>query len=75
MALLKKTDMFSVVGVSIAGGVMHNTGQILVAIFILGSRAVLSFLPTLILFGAVSGIAIGIASSLVIKKLDSVKFG
>ncbi|MBR3594476.1 MAG: Gx transporter family protein [Clostridia bacterium] len=74
MALLKKTEKFSVIGVSIAGGVMHNVGQILIAIFILGSRAVLSFLPALIIFGAVSGVAIGTLSALLIKKLEKTKF-
>ena len=37
MSLLKKIDSFSTVGVSIAGAVSHNLGQIAVAIFLLES--------------------------------------
>lgn len=58
MALLKKIDIFSPVGVSAAGGVLHNLGQILAAAALLGT-AVLGYLPVLVLcgtlFGAVNG--------------------
>ncbi len=68
MAIIKKTDRFSPVGVSIAGGVSHNLGQILAALFLLGG-GVIGYLPLLIILGAVSGAIIGIVASLIIKAL------
>ncbi len=68
MAIIKKTDRFSPVGVSIAGGVSHNLGQILAAFLLLGS-GVIGYLPLLIILGAISGAIIGIAASLIIKAL------
>lgn len=68
MALLKKTDKFSPVGVSIAGGVGHNLGQILAALLMLGT-GVLGYLPMLIILGAISGAIIGAVAALLIKAL------
>ncbi len=74
MVILKKTDLFSIIGVSIAGGVLHNFGQIIAAIFILGTEAVLAFLPVLIITGVLAGAAIGIISALIIKRFSLFKF-
>ena len=41
MLILKKTRKFSVYGVSVAGGVSHNIGQILVAMAVLPSSMVI----------------------------------
>ena len=38
MIILKKIQFFSSVGVSVAGGVLHNIGQIIAAVFIMGKR-------------------------------------
>lgn len=72
MALLKKTRRFSSVGVSVAGGVFHNIGQILVAIFVLETQALAYYLPVLILSGLVAGILIGILSGILIRRLSPV---
>ncbi len=71
MALLKKIDRFSPVGVSIAGGVGHNLGQILAAFLMLGS-GVLGYLPLLIILGAISGAIIGAVATLLINTLRKV---
>ncbi|MCD7771011.1 MAG: Gx transporter family protein [Oscillospiraceae bacterium] len=71
MSLLKKLDRFSPVGVSIAGGVGHNLGQILAAFLLLGS-GVLGYLPLLIILGAVSGAIIGIVAAILINALRKV---
>lgn len=60
MALLKKVKGFSVIGVSIAGGICHNIGQILTAWFMLGSFKIVYYLPVLIIAGALTGLIIGI---------------
>ena len=62
MWLLKKTDKFSFVGVSIAGGIMHNVGQIIMAVILLGTEQIALYLPVLIITGTVTGVVIGIVS-------------
>lgn len=68
MFVLKKMDKFSILGVSIAGGVGHNIGQIIVAALILG-QAVFYYLPGLIIGGVVSGILVGILGALIVKRI------
>lgn len=72
MFLLKKTKSFSVYGVSMAGGVFHNIGQILVASVVLRTKLLVYYLPFLMLSGVVTGIAIGMVSGMLIKRLGSV---
>lgn len=70
MALLKKTGLFGTTAVSVSGAVLHNIGQITVAVFILETDALLYYLPFLILSGVVTGIVIGIISSTTIKRVS-----
>ena len=69
MVLLKKTDLFSITGVSIAGGVAHNLGQILVASFLVSNLKMFAYFPVLIFSGVASGAAIGIISWLILQRL------
>ena len=69
MCLLKKTGGFSAVGISIAGGIMHNVGQLIFAAFVLQSASVFTYLPVLLMSGTIAGIAIGLLTGLVIKRL------
>ena len=66
MWLLKKTDKFSFVGVSIAGGIMHNVGQIIMAVILLGTEQIALYLPVLIITGTATGVVIGIVSALLL---------
>lgn len=59
MCLLKKSDVFSVVGVSMGGGVAHNIGQLCIAAVLVSSPQIFYYLPVLIISGIVSGILIG----------------
>ena len=59
MWLLKKTGLFSIAGVSMAGGVTHNIGQILVASAIVADLKMFAYLPVLMFSGIISGILIG----------------
>jgi heptaprenyl diphosphate synthase len=72
MYLLKKTNLFSIVGVSMAGGVFHNIGQILMATIIIANVKIMLYLPVLILSGIISGIVIGIFSYNLMKPLKKV---
>lgn len=69
MFLLKKTKKFSIVGVSIAGGVTHNLGQIIVAAIVLENIRITYVFPILIVSGVVAGIAIGILGGILFRKI------
>ena len=69
MILLKKTDRLSCVAVSVIGGVLHNVGQILMAWLLMGPNVVY-YLPVLILSGTVAGVAIGVVSALLVRRID-----
>ena len=70
MSLLKKLTPVSEVVVSVSGGVMHNIGQIGAASVMLGTNVVTYYLPFLLLSGTIAGVVVGIASALLIKKID-----
>lgn len=72
MVLLKKTDRFSVVAASVAGGVLHNVGQIIIACLILETDVVLYYLPFLVISGTLAGIVIGFASGEVVKRIGNI---
>lgn len=69
MLLLKKIGRFSITGVSIAGGVSHNIGQIAVAMLVLENAMLVSYLPFLIISGVVFGIVVGIVAGILHKKI------
>lgn len=69
MALLKKTNQFSVLGISMAGGVFHNIGQLIMAILVLESFNIAYYFPVLIISGVVTGLLIGIISNEMLKRL------
>ena len=71
MVLVKHTGIFSITGVSIAGGVMHNLGQILIAAVVVGNIRVFVYFPVLVISGVVSGIIIGIIAYLILKRLPA----
>ena len=48
MLLLDKSRRFSLAGISIAGGVSHNIGQIIMAALLLQNKQILSYLPVLL---------------------------
>lgn len=62
MWLLQKTGLFSIVGVSMAGGVCHNIGQLLTASFIVCDLRMFMYLPVLMFSGIISGILVGFIS-------------
>ena len=68
MILLKQTDKFSTVVVSVSGGVLHNLGQILAACALLGSNVVY-YLPLLIVSGLGAGVAVGVVAAILVKRI------
>lgn len=69
MAILKKADFLSAVGVSVAGGVFHNVGQILMAMLLLETAAIGYYLIVLAVTGTLAGIFIGLCGAFLIKRL------
>ena len=69
MLVLKKTGIFSVTGVSMAGGVAHNLEQLLVAAFLVSNIKVFIYFPVLLFSGMICGTAIGCLSYLILRKL------
>ena len=69
MSLLKRRDSFSVYGVSMAGGVFHNIGQILIAMVIVETFSVAYYIPVLLVAGVFTGLVIGIAANEMLKRL------
>jgi len=71
MILLKKIEMFSVVGVSAVGGVMHNAGQVIAASILLRNSGVLYYFVPLVISGTLAGVVVGIISGLMLKRLGN----
>ena len=69
MGLLKKTGKFSSIGVSVAGGVAHNAGQILVAMVLLETARLAWYLPVLWVSGTVAGVLIGIVAGVLVERV------
>ena len=68
MVILSKLPAFSLIGISVGGGVFHNVGQIFAAAIVLGGGEVFAYLPLLVISGTVAGVAIGVISALTISK-------
>ena len=69
MVLLKKSDRFSIVGVSVAGGISHNIGQIIMAIILMHNSVISYYLPFLIISGIVTGVVIGLVSAKIVERV------
>ena len=73
MALFKKLDLFSTVGVSIIGGVMHNLGQILVAILVMETAEIGYYMIVLAVTGTLSVAFIGLCGAMLIKYMKNIR--
>lgn len=74
MTYLKHRGDFSVIGVSIAGGVFHNVGQLVVAMAVVETFHVAYYMPVLLVAGLVTGFLIGILSDNMLKRLVNIQF-
>lgn len=69
MAILKKSEKFSPIGISIVGGVVHNIAQMSVAVILVDELRIAFYLPILLIAGTIAGTLIGMLSQVIIKKL------
>lgn len=74
MALLKKVGGFSVIGISIAGGVCHNIGQLVVAMIVVETFAMSYYMPVLLVAGLITGFLIGVVADQVLRRISDIMF-
>ena len=70
---LKRKNTYSVIGVSIAGGVFHNIGQLIVAMMVVETLSVGYYVPVLLVAGCVTGALIGTVSEAVLKRTANIR--
>lgn len=73
MLLLSRSPKASIVLTSVAGSLMHNAGQLSAACFILGSSAVFTYMPVLIISGCAAGTVTGLCLGAVMPVLSKIK--
>ena len=70
MVLLKRYTQLSIVGISAAGGFLHNMAQLLVAAAVLETTALFVYAPVLGIVGILTGILIGITARGILQKIS-----
>ncbi len=70
MLIGKRLRCFSVIGVSVLGGVFHNIGQAVVAMIVVETFAVSYYIPFLIVAGMITGAFLGLIVMEIIPYLD-----
>ena len=73
MWLLKKSNKFSKIAISISGGVFHNIGQVSVAVWIMKTKEIFYYSAPLLISGIISGALVGLAAYFLIKNLNKQK--
>ena len=73
MGILKKLDILSTVGVSVAGAIMHNVGQMIVAMLLMQTSEIGYYMIVLSITGTIAGIFIGLCGALLHKRLAKIK--
>lgn len=73
MYLLKRFTPLNLTAISVAGGIMHNVGQILIAMVVVSSIKIIYYLPFLWASGIAAGLIIGIISGFIVKRLPDIE--
>ena len=69
MTLFWRIDRFSPMGISISGGVAHNLGQLMIAMVMMHTAGIVSYLPILVISGAVTGALLGTVAAAVLHRI------
>ena len=72
--ILKKYTSLALITISISGAVLHNIGQIMVAVLVMATKEIILWLPVLIITGILSGIGVGILSVLKIRYTKNIQY-
>ena len=70
MTLMLKKTSFSLIGVSVAGGVSHNIGQLIIAMLIVQNASVFVYAPALLVAGVAAGVVIGGLTNEILKRVQ-----
>ena len=73
MVFLKKSEKFSLFGISMMGGVFHNVGQLIVAIIVLENMNIIYYMSVLLVSGLITGFVIGIVAGEMLKRLVNLR--
>jgi len=71
MAIFKKTNLFSIIGISTIGAIFHSLGQLGMAFIILKNNTIYAYLPIMLIISIVTGIFIGFISKETVKLLKN----
>lgn len=74
MLVCKKLKFFSIIGISVVGGVFHNLGQLLAAMAVLQNEKIAYYFPVLLAAGVVTGALIGILAERVVKAMKTQEY-
>ncbi|MBO5883360.1 MAG: Gx transporter family protein [Clostridia bacterium] len=77
MMLIRRIRGITATGVGIVGGVAHNIGQLIIAVFLTDEIRIAFYLPVLIIAGAIAGLLVGVIASMTlqnknIKKISNI---
>lgn len=70
MWLLTRREGYSIIGISMVGGVMHNVGQVITAAIIVKTIQLTWYLPVLLVAGLVTGLIIGSLAKLLMPRVQ-----
>ncbi|TYQ15632.1 UNVERIFIED_CONTAM: heptaprenyl diphosphate synthase [Acetivibrio alkalicellulosi] len=62
-----KKDLFSIIGISVTGAVVHNLGQVFIASIVIRDIAIFTLLPVILTMGCAMGFIVGLAASFLEK--------
>ena len=69
MTFMKNKSGFSILGISVAGGVSHNIGQLIIAGLITMTSGLIYYAPALLISGVITGLLIGTLTNEVLKRI------
>ena len=69
MVLLRRWGKLGVLGVSVSGGILHNLGQILAAVFLMSTPGILGYFPVLLVSGTAAGAVIGLLGGILVRRI------
>lgn len=69
MYILYRFTKFNMIAVSVVGGFLHNSAQLIVAIFFFDSGYLIYYLPALLITGVVTGAIIGVIAQAVYTRI------
>ena len=67
MGFFKKTNFFGILGVSVLGAVVHCIGQVIGGYFVIGSTAIVLYLPIMLFLSIPAGVVTGLIAQRFLK--------